>query len=143
MPATVEQLATEALAQRRSAWSPYHAIGDLEALEALRLRISEAAQQEGLDAYIARRRRFMKGSYEVIEKLGETRERFAVAGAAAVAVAAQWLGRVPLTLSAIDRMVVEASLYCVAVTLWAYWFTRGRTAIAMARRLLAELGKAD
>lgn len=143
MPTSVDQLAAEALAQRRAAWSPYHAVSNLEALEALRLCISDTAQQDTLDAYMARRRRFMKGTFEVIEKLGETRERFAVAGAAAIAVAAQWLGRVPLTLSAIDRMVVEASLYGVAVTVWAYWFTRGRTAITMARRHLAELGKAD
>ncbi len=142
MSIPLEELAAQALAERRQAIQAYDGVRNVEALEAMRPGITDVKEREFLDAVILIRRRLEKGAWEEFEKRADLYDKAAIPLAAALPVFVTFLGAERVLVDPVRfALLLAAYIFGALVWLVSRWasFKYG----TRAKRGLARLGKVE
>jgi hypothetical protein len=142
MSVPIDQRALEALRKKKEAMATFDVVANVEELEALKAELPDGAERQSLDAVILGRKREIKASLEVRERIADLVDKAALPLAAAAPVFMTVLASEQL-ISGPVRSALLISAYVVGAAAWfacrllAFYYSQS------ARRQLAILGKVD
>lgn len=139
---SIEDVAAQALAERRGAMRAYDSVRQLAALEELRAQTAEPKQQRVLDLVLLERRRQIKADGEVYDRLSDLFDKASLPAAAALPVFVTLLASERLLVDPLRQKVLLVS-YLFGGVLWLIcrWYSY-RLGVR-AKRTAALLGKVD
>jgi HEAT repeat protein len=142
MSIPLEEVAAQALAERRQAIQAYDGILDIEALEALRSRVAEGKERELLEHVILLRRRQAKADFEEQDRWADLFDKSSIPAGAAVPVLFTFLSAEHVLVDPTRfKWLLAAYLFGGVIWLVSRWLClRYGT---RAKGGLAELGKVD